>query len=116
VANQKTLHHLLLDLGSGCAFEEPADEGNPQSIGNVSSQRLPHAPNDEKEAKESARAGGNQSRAAKVFVYPPHYGAKNAASIQRECWNEVEQSQEAVNEREILGYRQGWRDVHEQWF
>ena len=83
-------------------------------LSNVPSQRLPYAPNNKKEAKESARAGGDQSSAAEVLVHSPNDGAKNAASIQGESWNEVEQSQEAVNEREILGYCQGRRDVHKQ--
>ena len=81
---------------------------------NVPSQRQPYAHKNKKEAEESAGAGGDESGAAEVLVHSPNDGAKNAASIQRESWNEIEQSQHAVNEREILGYRQGRRDVHKQ--
>ena len=67
--------------------------------------RACHTPqNNKKEAEESACAGRDQSRAAEVLVHSPNDGAKNATSIQGKSWNEVEHSQEAVNEREILGY------------
>ena len=69
-----------------------------------SSQGLPYANNDEDKAKESAGTCSDQSRAAEVFDHSPNDGAKNTASIQGKPWNQVEQSEDAVNEGEIFGY------------
>ena len=53
--------------------------------------------------------------ARRKFLYrAPDDGAKNAAAIERESWNEVEEAEDAVDEGEILGNRQGRRDIHEQ--
>src|SRR5271170_1618417 len=53
------LHHLLLDLGAGCAFQEPADERGPQAIDDVAPKRLPYPHHKKKEAEEPAGAGGD---------------------------------------------------------
>ena len=82
---------MLLDLSSGCAFQKPADEGDPQSIDDVASQGFPNAHNNEKKAEESARVGGDQGGAAEVLVRSPNDGAKDAASIEGESRDEVEQ-------------------------
>jgi hypothetical protein len=75
------LHHLLLDLGSGCAFEKPANEGHPQSIANAPPQYLPYADNDKEKSEESARAGGDECSLPKVLRNSPNDGPKNSPTI-----------------------------------
>ena len=53
--------------------------------------------------------------ARRKFLFTPQTMArKTRPPSSGNAGTEVEQSQKAVNEREILGYRQGWRDVHKQ--
>ena len=69
------------------------------------SQGLPYAHDDEDEAEESAGAGGDHGGAAEVLDRSPNDGAKDAASVEGKSWDQVEQSEHGVDEREVLGDR-----------
>ena len=55
VAAEQVLQSLLLQLASGGALQEPANEGNPDSSEQVPGDRLPNADKDEQKAEEAAR-------------------------------------------------------------
>ena len=60
MAGQQSLHHLLLNLRYGGAFEKPTNERYPETIEKVSPQREPYTESYEKEAEETSRVGRNQ--------------------------------------------------------
>src|SRR5579862_3516026 len=93
VSHKKSLHHLLLHLCSGSALQKPADEGDPKPVRHSSREYLPHSPNDKKKSEEPASACGDHRGPTEILGHAPDDGAKNAASVQRKSWYQIEQSQ-----------------------
>ena len=73
--------------------------------------RACHTPATMKRSREPAGARGDQNGAAKVFIHSPNDGTKPAAPVEGEPRNEVEQPQEAINDGQVLGNRQGCGDI-----
>ena len=114
VANQQALHHLLLDLRSGCAFQKPADEGDPQSIEQRSRSAPSHTPTKIKRKPKNRPVLAAIRVARRKFLFTPQTMARKTRPPSKgNPGMRLNSPRMAVNEREILGHRQGRRNIHE---
>ena len=103
MAGQQSLHYLLLNLRCCGAFEEPADEGYPQTVKKVSPQSEPYTESYEKETDETSGVGRNQSCSPEIARNTPHNRAKNPSAVQRESGNEIKEGKHGIDESQVFG-------------
>src|SRR5262249_48747748 len=104
VVCQQGLDHILLDLTLRSALKEPADEGCPQSADEISRERLPDTGENQKESDEASGKGRDGRRAAVLARRSPNDGPEYPPAVQREAGDQIEQPQDEIQVRQVLGY------------
>ena len=97
MASQRIMEPQLLNLPLGGALQKPTDECDPHAADEVAGKYSPYAEEDEQIGDESPYIGSDESGSAHAVSGTPDNGPKNAAPIQREARNEIEQTQCTVD-------------------
>src|ERR1700722_7793449 len=95
-----------MDLGSGSAFQEPADKCQPQAIEELSPEGLPKADTNKQKTKESPNDGGVGGGSPEIMSDAPQDRSQDAASVERKSGDQVKQTQREVQHEQILGQGQ----------
>ncbi len=99
---------LLLDIHLGAgrgrgALQEPADEGQPQTVGDLPAEEAEDAQGDEGEGDQLTADRGD---AGGALVFPgqlPDDGPQHTPAIERKAGDQVEESQDEVDFHQIEG-------------
>ncbi len=102
MAGEPPLHRLLAHLRGRGAVEEPADERDPEPVGDPPPDDLPGAVQDEQQREPAADGGRHPGRPPHVARHRPDDRAEDPSPVEGEARNEVEERQRAVDEREVL--------------
>ena len=85
MACQHIVERPLLNLSPGGAFQEPADEGNPQAVDEIGAKHLPPSEEDEEIGDELPHIGGNEGGPALVVGNTPDNDPKDTSAVQGEA-------------------------------
>jgi hypothetical protein len=97
---------LLAQLRISSAFQEPPDKSDPQTIEKIAVEYLPDTKQDEKESYDTSDGSRNGCSSVKTMCDSPYESAEDSTAVQWETWDQVKESQRAVDISQILGQGQ----------